>query len=273
MCTNHTQSKLGSGQQVMTWENKRVLTERRICRECILSGGEQVRIEMKEWATRWIIIIRGEGIKIGRLLLCFAWTSGWVCVTLGSWEQKIACADCFSSFLSFIPLLTHVVSFFLYPSPSYLPQVFRYLPPGCCWWCWEVQGALLSSCQGLCGARGTPAQGLGQFYCPDAFQSMKDMVGSEGGVLGRGAKTGGDESLSWISSLCVWLQKEHRLHPFSSSSSRLVPSYPVPWGAAGQANAPAWNPHPRARRLSPPISTVLQKHCMCHTHWCPLTLL
>lgn len=49
-----------------------------------------------------------------------------------------------------------------------------------------MQGALLSSCQGLCGPRGGPTEEPGQFYCPDAFQSMRDMEGGEGGVLGKG---------------------------------------------------------------------------------------
>ncbi|CAB1451018.1 unnamed protein product [Pleuronectes platessa] len=38
---------------------------------------------------------------------------------------------------------------------------------------------------GLCGPGGPPAEGPGQFYCPVAFQSMKDTEGDEGGVLSR----------------------------------------------------------------------------------------
>ncbi len=47
MCTNHTQSKLGSGQQVMTWEEKRVLTGRRIRGEHRL-GGVLLRKQVSE---------------------------------------------------------------------------------------------------------------------------------------------------------------------------------------------------------------------------------
>lgn len=102
----------------------------------------------------------------------------------------------------------------------------------------------------------------------DAFQSMKDMVGSVGGVLGGGeaAKMVGDQTLNWGTTGCVWYNcRKHRLCPLSSSSSLLVPFRPVPWGAAGQANAPAWNPHPRARRLSPP-SLRFYRNTACATH-------
>ena len=58
-----------------------------------------------------------------------------------------------------------------------------------------MQGALLSSCQGLCGPGGPPAEGPGQFYCPVAFQSMKDMEGDEGGVLSRWVRRGGPLNL------------------------------------------------------------------------------
>lgn len=155
--------------------------EKRICREGDVAKKAGVRIDT--WMHNVVDYNnkKREGTKIGRLrlLLCFAWTSASVCVTLGSWEQK----NLFYFFSHCLVSLCHSFS----PSlPSYLPQVFRYLPSGCCWWCWEVQGALLSSCQGLCGPRGAPAEGPGQFYCPDAFQSMRDMVGSEGGVLGKG---------------------------------------------------------------------------------------
>lgn len=211
-----------------------------------------VWIDIKECVTWWIIIIWGQRAVV----FCLDLLNESV-LHLAAENRNIIFLLLFQSSLSL--LSPHVVSLF---SPSYLPQVFRYLPPGFCWWCWEVQGALLSSCQGLCGPRGAPAEGPGQFYCPDAFQSMKDIAGSEGGVLGKGAKTGGDQSLSWGSRVCVCDCREHRLPPLSS---RLVPSCPVPWGAAGQASAPAWNPHPRARRLSPP-SPRFYRNTACATH-------
>lgn len=49
-----------------------------------------------------------------------------------------------------------------------------------------------------CGPRGAPSKGPGQFYCPNTFQPMKDMVER---VLG--AETGGGQSLSWGSRVYV----------------------------------------------------------------------
>lgn len=66
-----------------------------------------------------------ESIKIGRLLLGFARTSGCVCVTLGSFFRKLPTLVSLSS-LS----LPHVVSFFLSLSPSYLPQLSGICPRG-----------------------------------------------------------------------------------------------------------------------------------------------
>lgn len=136
-----------------------------------------------------------------------------------------------------------------------------------------MQGALLSSCQGLCGPRGAPAEGPGQFYCPDAFQSMKDTVGSEGGVLGKGAKTGGeDQSLSWGSRVCVCVCESTDCLPSPPPPpvlSRPVLSLEEPQGRP--VHLPEIHtPGPDA--YLPPISKVLQKHCMRHTHWCPLTV-
>lgn len=164
---------------------------------------------MKEWATWWITIVREE--RVSEREDCCR-------VFLGSLDESVLhLADesrkspVLAIFLfSFIHPSTFALSCFMLchsfsASLSFLPQVFRYLPPGCCCWCWEVQGALLSSCQGLCGPRGAPAEGPGQFYCPDAFHSMKDTVGR---VLGRGAKTGGDQPLSWRSRVCVCVTAE-----------------------------------------------------------------
>lgn len=150
-------------------------------------------------------------------------------------------------------------------SPSYLPQVFRYSPPGCCWWCGEVQGALLSSCQGLCGPRGAPAKGPGQFYCPDAFQSMKDIVGSEGGGVGKRGPRRVGISL-WAGDLEFvrgWLQRAQIASPLLL----LHPSCPVLSLEELQGrrmHLPEIHT-PQGQTPISPISKVLQKHCICHT--------
>lgn len=106
----------------------------------------------------------------------------------------------------------------------------------------------MSSCQDLCGPRGPPAEVLGHFYCPNAFQSMKDTVGSEGGVVGfRWSKMGGDQFLNWGSG-------EHRL-------SRPILHLKEPQGR--QMHLPEI--HTSGPDAYLPISKVLQNHSMCHT--------
>lgn len=88
-----------------------------------------------------------------------------------------------------------------------------------------------------------------------------------------GAKTGGNQTLSWGTRGCVWCNcRKHRLSPLSSSYPLLVPFCPVPWGAAGQSKCTCLKSTPQGQTPISPISKILQKHCMCHTHWCLLTL-
>ena len=90
----------------------------------------------------------------------------------------------------------------------------------------------------------------------------------------KGAKTGGDQSLSWGSRVCARVTAESTdclPSPPPPPPPPPVLSRPVPWGAAGQANAPAWNPHP-------PGPDAYLPHLKGFTetlhvpHWCPLTL-
>lgn len=141
------------------------------------------------------------------------------CVLLGPLDESVLHLAAGSrksppmfSFHSSLSLLPHVVSFILSLSPSYLPQVFRYLPPGCCWRCWEVQGALLSSCQGLCGPRGAPAERtrtvLLSCRIPVNEGYGKEGVGWVGGWVGGGGWGGGGSrrvelSLEFVCVVCV----------------------------------------------------------------------
>lgn len=207
---------------------------------------------MKEWMTWWTIKIGGrQGIKRMTALLfgldfgmdlCYTWQL--------EGENHLS-----SSLFSLTSLRV---------SPSYLLQVFRYLPPGCCWSRWEVQGALLFSCQGLCGPRGPPAKRTGTVLlscCIPANEGYgKQGVRQGGGSVSRRVEL----CLDFVYVQGVWLQ---RLPPLSS---RLVPFCPVCDGAAGQANAPAWNPNPGARCVSPP-SPVFYRSTACATHQYPLT--
>lgn len=181
-----------------------------------------------------------------------------VCVIFGSWEQKITHPRFPFKFLS--PLrsfLPHVVSFFLAPS---LPLIYRRYsgmwPPGCCWWCREVQGALLSSCQGLCGPWGGGHQpkAPGQFYCPAAFQSKKASVrrvfGRGWGGYGRG----------------------------SGLSVTAAPLLPCPvvsclsWRRGADKCTCLKSTPPGQMPISPPPSPRFYRNAACAMHRCPFTL-
>lgn len=118
---------------------------------------------------------------------------------LAATSRKLPVLCLFHSSLFLLSPLHHSVWFFLSLSPSYLPQVFRYLPPGCCCWCWEVQGALLSSCQGLCGPRGAPAERT-RTPLLSRHIPFDEGYGMEG-VMWGWLKTDGSQSQNCV---CVW---------------------------------------------------------------------
>ncbi len=265
LCTNHTQSKQGTGQQVMTWEWEG--TDREWDMRNTYWGGDGVRkagvrADMKEWTTQWMmIIIRWE--RVSKYEDC-------CCVLLGpldesvlhlaDWSRKSSALTPFRPL--FIPLscLALCHSF----SPSYLPQVLRYLPPGCC-------------CLVLRGARCTFVLLSGPVWAQRGARRRTRTVllsrriplneGYGGRVLCRGAKMGGDQS-EWGSGVCVCDCRDCLTSPPPPPPPPPAYSRPIlscPSCAAGQANAPAWNPHPRARRLSPP-SPRFYRNIACATH-------
>lgn len=77
---------------------------------------------------------------------------------------------------------------------------------------------------------------------------------------GRGFKTGGAR----LELVCV--TAEIALHS-PPAFSRSILSLEEPQGR--QMHLPEI--HTPGQTPIYPISTVLQKHCMCHAHWCPLT--
>lgn len=102
---------------------------------------------------------------------CLAWTSGWICVILGNWKEKITCPLLYS-------LSRHFAS---------LPLIYyRYsgiCPQGVAGHGERCKVHFCSLVRTCVGPGGHQPKGPGQFYCPVAFQPMKDMVSR---VLGRG---------------------------------------------------------------------------------------
>lgn len=169
---------------------------------------------------------------------------------------------------SFSPLSPHVVSFFLARLSPFLYLRYSSIRPqgaaGSAEKCKVHFCPLVRACVGPAWSGWTPAEGPGQFYCPSTFQSMKDMVGSEGRRgSGQGGQDGWGTAFEWGSGVCVCYC---RLPPlFSSSSSSFCPVLSCPLRSRRAGTCTCLKSTPQGQTPISP-SPRFYRNAACATH-------
>lgn len=213
------------------------------------------------------------------------------CVLLGSLQESVFHLAAESENYLALSIILFLFSFKIHPSPlsllvlfhSFLPACLLFFTSGIQVFAPRVLLVVLRSARCTFVLLSGPVwaqRGVGGHQPKDQDSSIVQAHSSqwriwwgakEGGAMGREDKMGGEQPLSEdLGFVCVTADCLPSSPP---PPLRFVPSCPVPWGAAGQAHAPAWNPHPRARRLSPHLQGFTEMPHVPHTLVSTYTLL